>query len=144
MAMLAPSMPEHEAELVATLLERPPARWRGAYVATEVRTHGTAKADLIVMTPRRMVSIEVKRRAWQRAIGQAVLNRYVFDRSYIALWVTAVNDRVLANAGDWGVGVIAISAASSRIVQEGVLCQPHADLQARVRDRVVGRSVSLP
>jgi hypothetical protein len=129
-------IPRREADLVAALLTGMPSRWRGCWVATEVPTHGKARADIILMTPRQTVAIEVKRTAWQRALGQALLNRYIADRSYVALWAGVVSDRVVRDAASLGLGVIAIEPGRSTVVQSAARVYPDPELRGRVRQAV--------
>lgn len=90
----------------------------------EVSADGRARADIAVMVADKVLTIEVKRSDWKRAIGQAVLNRYCADHSYIALWESRINQHVLSEAEAWGIGVLAVDYQSVRIAKAAPAARP--------------------
>lgn len=103
---------------------------------TEVRSHGTSRTDVALYVHGELLAIEVKRLDWRRAIYQAYLNRLCFDRSYIALWQTRVNDVVVREAAEWGIGVLAVSERHLEIAIGAQVCDPDPVVRDRVRDHV--------
>ena len=79
--------PFTEAEIVSKVVRLVPLYFGiGSVVATEVRSHGTARTDIAVICESELIAIEVKRLDWRRVVGQAFLNRLCADRSYVAVW----------------------------------------------------------
>lgn len=74
----------------------------------EVRTHGRSRADVLLRADH-VVAIEAKLSDWRRALGQAVLNTSVVDRSYVAMWEGRIPAILLVEAKKYRVGVIAVS-----------------------------------
>ncbi len=100
--------------------------------ACEVRSHGRARTDLLFLDGAELVGVEVKRADWRRAVAQAVLNRYCFDRSYIALWSTVISDAVIAEARHRGIGVLSVSRQAVHVVEEAAKARPAPALRERV------------
>lgn len=99
---------------------------------SEVRSHGTSRMDLCFWTRRELVAVEVKRTDWRRVIGQASLNRYCADRSYIALWSPKVSDAVVTEAVRFGLGVIAVSIDDVQVVLKAPKASPYKALRSQI------------
>jgi hypothetical protein len=107
-----PPRPASESEVVDRILQHvrqivEPAR--DLQVATEVRTHGRSRADVLVLADDRLIAIEAKLSDWRRALGQAALNQSVADLSYVAMWAGRIPAALLEHAEKEGIGVIAVS-----------------------------------
>jgi hypothetical protein len=76
--------------------------------ASELRTHGRARADIALLVDSDLIAIEAKLGDSHRAIAQATLNRFWFDRSYVALWFETISRGVEAEARRHGIGIIAV------------------------------------
>jgi hypothetical protein len=107
-------------------------------VALEIKSHGRARTDVLVLQDKEVLGVEVKVSDWKRALAQAVLNRYCFDRSYIALWSTAISDTVIAEAENHGVGVIAVAEDSVRIVSEAPRSYPLSSIREKIVTQAFG------
>ncbi len=128
--------PTSEEELVALLLQHlSRLLGRRQRIACEVRTHGRARTDVCMLDQGELVAIEVKLSHWRRAIGQALLNTYYADRSYIALWDDAVSDVVVQSALIRGIGVIGVGRTDAKVVSEAPIGCPDEALRARVLAR---------
>jgi hypothetical protein len=129
---MIPTLPRQEQTIVDSLLGHLPRAWHSAFAYTEIPSYGRARTDVVVQLSRTLVAIEVKRTAWSRALVQALLNRHLYDQSYIALWHSQVHQRVLVNAARWGIGVISVSESASRIVQPAVRGNPDPESRRRL------------
>lgn len=101
----------------------------GTELRTEVRSHGRARADLVLYNGRDVTIVEAKLSDWKRAVAQATLNLYCADRSYIALWVSAVTDEVVAEARRHQLGVLSVSADTVSVAMKAPPSQPIPDLR---------------
>jgi len=108
--------------------------------ATEVATHGRSRADVVVVDAEgNVIVVEAKVKDWRRALHQAVLNRYVADASYIALWWNAISPACERACAELGIGLLSIEHGRCQIVvepREGD--NAHLSLRAAVARRVVG------
>jgi hypothetical protein len=105
-------------------------------VNVEVRSHGTARADIAYLDGRDLVAVEAKLSDWRRAIAQAVLNRLCFDRSYIALWHGAITPEVIAEARRFGLGVLGVTAEDVTTVRHAPRARPGAHIRRATLSRV--------
>lgn len=113
--MCQESPPSNEATLVNVLISWFP---RGSAWARECAVQGRARIDICVSDAYGVHGIEAKVIDWRRAIGQAYLNRYSVDYSFIGLPVLAIREYVVAEAQTFGLGVVAIASAGVWIVAE--------------------------
>lgn len=105
-------------------------------VATEVRTHGRAFGDIVlVLGSGEVVVVEAKLRDWRRVVGQAFLNRCCADRSYLAMWHTRLEGPVVAEAEDYGIGIVSIGPQTT-ILRQAPPCTPEQGLRSTVHERV--------
>lgn len=119
-----------EAELVGTLrgyLTEP-----GHIVLEEVRSHGRARIDLLLWDGECLIGIEAKLRDWNKAIGQAALNRQCVDRSYVAMCSQNVTTTLLAEAARFGLGVMSVDAEGATVA----LHPDHGDPIPELRHRI--------
>jgi len=79
-----------------------------------------------------LIAIEGKVRHWQRALGQALLNRYCADRSYVALWGRYAHEDLLREAAALGVGVIRVEGKEAHIALTAPLGVPEGHLRERM------------
>ncbi len=107
-------------------------------VALEVRSHGRARTDVVLMFCGEVIAIEAKVTDWRRALGQAVLNQYCADRSYVALYDKNLSDAVLEAALGFGVGVIAIGESHCRVVGNARRNAPIASLRRKLLTSLAG------
>jgi hypothetical protein len=126
-------LPSTESDLVRLAVQHlyqtiPP----GGKIGREIRSHGTARTDIILVTSGEVTSIEVKRTGWRRAIAQALLNRVCTDRSYVALWHTCVTLPVLDEARWHGLGVLSISEEAVEQILEAEPCMPSQTVRRRI------------
>lgn len=134
-SILLTSVPMTELQLVDLLLTN--ASHLGADIAgREVRSHGRARTDVVLLVGGEVVGIEVKKNDWRRAIAQAVLNRYCVDRSYIALWSDRIADPVVTEASAWGIGVISITREGVEIISRAPRAQPERELRETVLEQL--------
>ncbi len=133
-AQLAPQ--DTEADAVVWLISNIKAFAPGGRVATEVPSHGRARTDLVVVTPRQLIGVEVKLRDWRRALGQAILNRYCFDLSYVALLPSAIRTELLDTAREFRVGVLAVSADCVEVRLRAARNAPEPGIRGRLRKTV--------
>ena len=126
-------------ELVALLIETH-RRWLPTAKAwdVEVRSHGTSRIDLCLWTSKEVVAVEAKRMDWKRAVAQASLNKYCADRSYVALWTSAVTPAVLAEANRLHLGVLSIGPAQTRVLLRAPKVQPSPALRSRIAATLKG------
>jgi hypothetical protein len=125
-------VPKSEAEMVTVLISRLSDLGDVTATAEEFRLHGRSRADICAVVSGDLIAIEVKRRGWRRAIGQAALNRLCVDQSYIALWIGRVPREAVVEAARHGIGVIGISDAALEIVVAADRGTP----DSTVRDRL--------
>lgn len=109
-------------------------------VATEVRSHGRARADVVLVVHGELVAIEVKRTGWRRGLVQALLNQSCVDRSYLAVWNQRVSPTLLDHAYKLEVGVLAITSDSLEIVVEAPVSAPSPSVRARIMRAVLAAS----
>src|SRR2546422_1120956 len=139
--MSSSSVRVSETELIERLLANIPyAKIRS--LGCEVRSHGRARADVMLFANGELIAIEAKVSDWNRALGQAVLNKYCSDRSYVALLDSRITPAVKSEAKLHGIGLIAVSVDKSRVVTKAARNAPLATLRARVLKALV--SVSIP
>jgi hypothetical protein len=125
-----------EEDLVKSLLGAESIFGDAVKAVTEVRSHGRARTDVVLLCGSELVGIEVKKSDWRRAIAQAVLNRYCVDRSYIALHTERLNDSVLSEARQWGIGVIGISASGLEIQVEATKGAPDSEMRRHILESI--------
>lgn len=125
MSECAGAVPESENDLVLGLLTHLEACF-GANCpwAREVRSHGTAHTDVLLACGDEVIAIEAKLYQWQRAVGQAVLNRFCADRSYIAVPAGTVRPLLIETAVRYGIGILAVGAEGVEIVAEAPVAAP--------------------
>jgi hypothetical protein len=125
--------PGTEEELIRILVRcRAQVFGRNVPLAREVRSHGSARADLCLLRAGELISIEAKLLDGHRAIGQALLNTYFADRSYIAVWHQVVTRSLISTALQWGVGVLAVERSKLSVASVAPVARPNVDLRDRV------------
>lgn len=129
--------PSTEAEISDRLVSGISA-WRPDALEREVRSHGRARTDIVYYADGFVVAVEVKRGDWRRAIGQAMLNRLVADRSYIALWSTKISPTILDEARHRQIGVIAVDDDAVSIIEAAPPCRPDQRVRSRILTHVMG------
>jgi hypothetical protein len=138
-------LPSTEREIVDSLLARVQQLGENIIWAREARSHGRARTDVLLMRDAEVITIEVKRSDWKRAVLQAVLNRYCADRSFIALWASHVTDEVLEEAGRRGLGVLAVGPESLQVLGEAPIAQPDPAIRNRLLLQLPGvGTASIP
>jgi hypothetical protein len=105
---------------------------RRTKLAREVKSHGRFRTDVCLLADGRVLAIEAKLIDWQRALGQARLNTFYADRSYIALWQTRLTDGIVLEANKHGVGVIGVSRSGIAVVNSPHISKPDPILRTRV------------
>jgi hypothetical protein len=105
---------------------------RRTRLAREVKSHGRFKTDVCLYADGSILAIEAKLFDWRRALGQARLNTYYADRSYIALWQAQITDGIVIEASRHGVGVIGVSRSRIEVVHSNAVSQPDPVLRTRV------------
>ncbi len=100
--------------------------------ATEVSTHGRSRTDVCVLAGDLLIAIEAKLSNRRRAIGQAVLNRYYADRSYIAVLDRHITVELTNEARHWELGILTVSRTGVAIALPAPISSPDAQLRARV------------
>lgn len=139
----APVRHVSEAALVDELARRMRVQWPLRAVGFEVRSHGRARTDVCVAvrdlhdsSPNVLVGVEAKLASWQRALRQAVLNRFSVDLSMIALPVSKVTDVVMDACWDQGVGVLAVDQKWLHVVVPATLAKPDAALRQKTLEQL--------
>lgn len=107
----------------------------------EVRSHGTARTDVVLLVDDQLIAVEAKRSDWKRAVSQAVLNRYYADQSYVALWEGSISPSVLQTACEFGVGILEVGPTGVSIAAAPSACSPDPELRAKVMQRVTGQVI---
>lgn len=132
-----------EAALVDQLARRMRAQWPLRAVGFEVKSHGRARTDVCVAvrdlhdsSPDVLVGVEAKLASWQRALRQAVLNRFSVDLSMIALPAYRVTDAVIEACWDQGVGVLAVDRKWLHVVVPATPANPDAALRQKTLDQL--------
>lgn len=135
--------PVSEAVLVDHLARRMRAQWPLRAAGFEVKSHGRARTDVCVTvrdlhdsSPDVLVGVEAKLASWQRALRQAVLNRFSVDLSMIALPAYKVTDAVIKACWDQGVGVLAVDQKWLHIVVPATPANPDAALRQKTLDQL--------
>jgi hypothetical protein len=103
----------------------------------EVRSHGRARADVMLLANGELIAIEAKVKDWKRALGQAVLNKYCADRSYVALLDSRITPAVKTEARLHGIGLIAVGENMCRVVAKAPRNAPLESLRARVLSTLI-------
>jgi len=124
-----------EAVLVSRVLRHLSKLGRVVRWGVELNGHGSAHIDVCAYIGGEVIGIEAKLYDWRRAIGQAALNRYTVDRSYIAVEPRRATAEVAELAARYGVGVLCVGEDSLVVYQEAKLLSP----DPRLRDRTFGR-----
>lgn len=124
--------PSSELELVGLLEAGLSALGQGPRWLLEVRSHGRARTDLVANVGDDLIGIEVKLSDWQGAIRQAALNRFCFDRSYVALWTTSITETVSESAQKHGVGIIAVNHEDVTIAYPAPRANPVQTIRTRL------------
>ena len=127
---LAPSSEEELVDLILRHIRR--TFGRGTRVASEVRSHGRFKTDVCVYADGSIFAIEAKLVHWRRALGQARLNSFYADRSYIALWEPMVRDGIVHEARQHGIGVIGVGRSRMTVINALEARSPNPDLRSRI------------
>lgn len=80
------------------------------FAGSEVPWH-QKRIDLVILSDTvGVITIELKVRAWRRAISQAYINRWVSHQSWVALWHSYVTGEAYDLARAWNVGLLAVTA----------------------------------
>lgn len=141
----APASVRHlsEADLVDQLARRMRVQWPLRAAGFEVKSHGRARTDMCVTlrdlhdtSPDVLVGIEAKLASWQRALRQAVLNRFSVDLSMIALPAPKVTDTVIQSCWDQGIGILAVDRKWLHVVIPATLATPDASLRQKTIDQL--------
>lgn len=141
----APMTSRHmsEAALVDQLARRMRVQWPLRALGFEVKSHGRARTDVCVAvrdlhdsSPDVLVGVEAKLASWQRALRQAVLNRFSVDLSMIALPAHKVTDAVADACWDQGVGVLAVDQKWLHVVLPAAPANPDAALRQKTLDQL--------
>lgn len=132
---LEPDLPRSEAELVDVLRAHLVAMG-SLSIAQEVRSHGRARTDLILWDGESLVGIEAKLRDWIGGVGQAALNRLCYDRSYLAMWDTAISDALIEEAERFGLGVLVVDHLGVSVLLGARQQTPIPKLRERVIELV--------
>lgn len=134
---------QSEAELVDHLVKRMKAQWPLRAVGFEVKSHGRARTDVCVAVrdlhappPNVLVGVEAKLTSWQRALRQAMLNRFCVDLSMIALPSHAVTPSVIDACREEGVGLLAVDRKSLHVVMAARIAKPDATLRQKALDQL--------
>lgn len=135
--VIAP-MPATEAAIVGALVANLIDLGAADAVGEEVPTHGRSRADVAVVSDGRLMLIEAKRTAWQRAIAQAAMNQLCCDLSYIALWSGRASTAAVAEAQRLGVGVIEVHDHGLDVILQARRGNPHEALRQATIDRLRG------
>ena len=134
------NIPETEAELVRTIaLQVRQVFGRNAAFALEVPSHGRARTDVVIAVGDELLGIAAKLGQWRRAVGQAILNRYCVDRSYVAMWRLAIRPDVLEEARSYGVGVIAVDSRRIEVVLSADLSVPDSAVRSRIATALMAK-----
>jgi hypothetical protein len=83
-----------------------------------------------------VVGIEAKLASWQRALRQAVLNRFSVDLSMIALPAYKVTDAVIDACWGQGVGVLAVDQKWLHVVIAATPANPDSALRQKTLDQL--------
>lgn len=124
-----------EAVLVRRVLRNLSQLGRVSGWGVELNAHGRSHIDVCALIDGEVLGIEAKLSDWRKAVGQAALNRYAVERSYIALEPARVSPAVNEVAAQYGVGVLSVTSTSLVVHQEAQLFTP----DPRLRERVHGR-----
>ncbi len=125
--------PESESELIDLMLRHVRRTFgRRTQLAREVKSHGRFRTDVCIYADGRIFAIEAKLVDWQRALGQARLNTFYADRSYIAIWQSRLTDGIVFEANRHGVGVIGVSRSGIAVVDSLRASNPDPVLRTRV------------
>lgn len=132
-----------EAVLVDHLARQMRAQWPLRAAGFEVKSHGRARTDVCVTvrdlhdsSPDVLVGVEAKLASWQRALRQAVLNRFSVDLSMIALPAYKVSNAVIEACWDQGVGLLAVDQKWLRVVVPATLASPDAALRQKALNQL--------
>lgn len=134
-----------ESDLVAELARQLSSRWAVRARGWEVRSHGRSRTDLACLvrdigaaeTDPLLIGIEAKLSAWPRAVGQASLNRYAFDLTFIAVPVTLGAEGLLPTAAQHGVGVLGVARGTLSVLLPAKRREPDPYLRARIAAQLV-------
>lgn len=132
--------PSTEAELVRLLLRRLRSDWPTRAIASEVRSHGRCRTDVCVRVrdlhspagTDMLIGVEAKLSDWNRALRQALLNRYAVDASLIAMPIQRVSEQILEVASNHGIGVLGIHARTLVVMLPAVVGSPDVLLRKRM------------
>jgi hypothetical protein len=128
-----------------TDLHGPVLAWlRGAGVGepfAEVPTHGRSRADVVGIRSAdgMLVTVEIKVRDWRRAVHQALLNKYVANESYVAMWWSSISRGCEAECAEAGIGLLSVEPEGCSVVVRAAQGDPSPRLMSLVRDRLVKR-----
>ncbi len=137
--MNKPNFSEAESELVRTIASHVRREFgRTAALAFEVPSHGRARTDVVVAIGGELLGIEAKIGRWRRAVGQAILNRYCVERSYVAMWRLAIRPHLLEEAEFYGLGVIAVDSRRIEVVLAADLSVPDPAVRRRIASAFAG------
>lgn len=132
-----------EAVLVDHLARRMRAQWPLRAAGFEVRSHGRARTDVCVTVrdlhgsiPDVLVGVEAKLASWQRALRQAVLNRFSVELSMVALPVYKVTDSIIEACWGEGVGLLALDQKWLHVVVPATPANPDATLRQKTIDQL--------
>lgn len=127
--------PGTELSLVKLLTAHLPA---DANWACECAVQGRARIDVCVLDEAGLTGIEAKLYDWRRGIGQAYLNRYSVDYSFLALPASQVGPRVAGEANRFGLGLLAVTQSRVSVVNEPELAVPSPTTRALLITRCSG------
>lgn len=142
---LAPAAVRHvsEAVLVDHLARRMRAQWPLRAAGFEVKSHGRARTDVCVTvrdlhdsSPDVLVGVEAKLASWQRALRQAILNRFSVDLSMIALPAYKITDKVIEACWNQGIGVLAVDQKWLHVVVPATRANPDEALRQKTLDQL--------
>lgn len=130
--------PKSEEEVSALVVDWLRGSKNAALLACEIRSHGRARTDILMLWGGELSGVEVKLSDWRRALAQAVLNRYCVDRSYIAMWGSVISENVVREAHRHGVGVISVTDDEIVIVSDAPRTDPLSSLRGDILSRAFG------
>lgn len=134
------SRPKTELVLVDQLVRRMRTLWPVRAVGCEVRSHGRCRTDACALlrplgdpdTAPLLIGVEAKLTDWQRAVKQAVLNRYAVDASFVAVPAAIAAGGLIDAASQHGVGVLAVGESDLLVLLPAPVVTPDHALRARM------------
>ena len=130
--------PSSELELVQIIVDHRCVFGSIDIYATEVRSHGTSRLDIVLLEDERLIGVEAKLSNWGKAIAQAACNKYCVDESFIGIWEGKYLDAACTSARRFGIGVLAIGSGGVWIAQDPQVQSPDRILREGVLSRISG------